>query len=432
MNILLYTLKSIAFALTEPYLILLLAIMAFGLYKKNIQTTVMQKMIIGERINSPFELTISQIVIGIFAGALISIIMSYLGIAFEQNSAVDLVFLASIIFMFFNPRFICFSYSGAVIGILSIILSAASVYFNIPGLDFLKIDVLSLMSMVAVLHFVEGLLVILDGKTGSIPVFTSKEGKIIGGFALKRYWIIPVAIFFILQSKSVVSSSWQVYPPSWWPILKNSLAANILKSAVLTLMPFYAVIGYNTVTFTKNTREKTFISGGLIIAYSILLFGLAQLANLNLSFKILVLLFAPIAHEGMIVFQRYIEAKGKPKYISSSEGIMVLAVAPNSPANEMGIKSGDLVVEINDKKIDDEEKIGEVIKECSNFIWLKVKRITGKCEQLSYDKMREGKRLGIVFVPRNVPKDSMVININKSKFSDVLDKMKNKNKDKDD
>lgn len=432
MNILLYTLKSIAFALTEPYLIVLLAIMAFVLYKKNMQTAVMQKMIIGEKINSPFELTISQVVIGIFAGTLVSIIMSYLGIAFKQNSAVDLVFLASIIFMFFNPRFICFSYSGAVIGILSIILSEISVYFNIPGLDFLKIDVMSLMSMVAVLHFVEGLLVIIDGKTGSIPIFTSKEGRIIGGFALKRYWIIPVAIFFILQDKSVVSSAWQVSTPSWWPILKDSLISDTLKTAVLTLMPFYAVVGYNTITFTKNTREKTFISGSFIMIYSVILFGLAQLANFSLFFKVLVLLFAPIAHEGMIIFQRYIETKGKPKYISSSEGIMVLAVAPNSPANEMGVKSGDLLVEINNEKIKDEEKIGEIVKESSNFIWLKVKRVTGKFEQLSYDKMNGDRRLGIVFVPRNVPKDSMVINLNKNKFSDVLNKIKNKNKDKDD
>ena len=146
----------------------------------------------------------------------------------------------------------------------------------------------------------------------------------------------------------------------------------------------------------------------------------------------LVLLFAPIAHEGMIIFQRYIETKGKPKYISSSEGIMVLAVAPNSPANEMGVKSGDLLVEINNEKIEDEEKIGEIVKESSNFIWLKVKRVTGKFEQLSYDKMNGDRRLGIVFVPRNVPKDSMVINLNKNKFSDVLNKIKNKNKDKDD
>lgn len=430
MNILIYTVRSIAYALTEPYLLVLLVIMAFVLYRKNTQTTVMQRMIIGERINSPFELTISQIVIGIFAGTLASIIMSYLGIVFSENSAVELVFLASIVLMFFKPRFICFSYSGSIIGLLSILLGMLSFHFKIPGLNFLNIDIASLMSMIAVIHIVEGVLIMIDGKTGSIPVFTKKNGRIIGGFALQRYWIIPIAIFFVLQDKSLISSSWQLTPPpSWWPILKSYKIMNLLKDAVLILMPFYAVIGFNTVTFTKNTKEKSIISGILIMVYGAFIFGLAQLANLNLFFKLLVLIMAPVAHEGIIILQRYVETMGKPKYISSDEGIMVLAVAPNSPANEMGIKSGDLLVEINNIKIEDEGKISEIIKECSNFIWLKVKRVKGNFEQLSYNKMTENKKLGIVFVPKNIPKDSTVIKLNKNKFSDVLNKLKNKDKD---
>lgn len=432
MNILVYTLKAVAYALTQPYLILLLAILAFVLYRKNSETVVMQKMIIGEKINSPFELTISQIVIGIFAGTLISIMMSYLGIIFNNNSAVDLVFLASIVFMFFNPRFICFSYSGALIGLTSVLLSMFSVYLKMPGLDFLKIDIVSLMSMIAVLHFVEGILVIIDGKKGSIPVFTNKSGQIIGGFALKRYWIIPIAVFFIFQTKSSPASYLQMSSPDWWPILRNQTAVDILKNAVLMLAPFYAVIGYSSVTFTRDVKGKTLMSGIFIIAYSIVLFIFAQLAGINLFFKMFVLLFAPFAHEGIIILQRYIETVGKPKYVSSEEGIMVLAVAPNSPANEMGIKSGDLLVEINDEKIENEEKITEIIRQCSNFIWLKIKRVTGNFEQVSYNKMNANKRLGIVFVPRNIPKDSMIVKLNKDKFSDILDKVKNKDKDKDD
>lgn len=433
MNMLVYTLKAIAYALTNFYFIVLLAILAFVLYRKNSKIVMMQKMIIGEKINTTLELTISQIVIGIFAGTLASVIMSYLGITFNNNSSVELIFLASIVFMFFNPRFICFSYSGALIGFISILLNIVSIHFNMSGLDFLKIDIVSLMSMVAVLHFVEGILVIIDGKKGSIPVFTNKSGTIVGGFALQRYWLIPIAIFFILQVKPDTGSYVQLYTPNWWPILKNQIInVNVLKAAVLTLMPFYAVIGYSSVTFTKNVKEKTFMSGMFIIIYSVLLFVLAQFANINLFLKLAVIVFAPLAHEGMIFIQRYIETVGKPKYISSDEGIMVLAVAPNSPANEMGIKSGDLLVEINNEKIESEEKITEIVRQCSNFLWFKIKKVTGKFEQVSYNKMNEDRRLGIVFVPRNVPKDSRIIKLNKDKFSDVLNKVKNKNKDKDD
>ncbi|HBC96685.1 MAG TPA: PDZ domain-containing protein, partial [Clostridium sp.] len=371
--ILLYTLKSVAFALTEPYLVLLLAILAFTLYRKNKQTVIMQQMIIGEKINSPFELTISQIVMGIFGGILASVIMSYLGVIFDENSAIDLIFLASIVFMFFNPRFICFSYSGAILGFISIVLSVLSQQLNIASLNFLKIDVVSLMSMVAILHLVEGILIIIDGKRGAIPVFTSKDGNIIGGFALQRYWAIPMAIIFMLHPKSIVGNFSQISVQDWWPLINTYISHNILQNAVMVLIPFYAVMGYNSVTFTRDIKQKTAMSGGLVILYSLVLFGVAQVAVLNIWLKLLLLVFAPLAHEGIILLQRNLEIKGKPKYISSSEGIMVLAVAPNSPANEMGIKSGDLLVEINSEKIENEDRIMEIIKECSNFIWFKVK-----------------------------------------------------------
>lgn len=429
MSILLYTLKSVAFALTEPYLVAFLIILAFVLYRRNKKTSIMQKMIIGERINSPFELTISQIVIGIFAGTIASIMMSYLGIVFDENSAVDLVFLLSIVFMFFNQRFICFSYSGAVLGIVSIALSFLSVSLKMPNLDILKIDIVSLMSMVAVLHFIEGFLIILDGDTGYIPVFTNRNGKIVGGFALQRYWTLPVAMFFILHSVSNPGLSWQIPTPNWWPLVNNSMPSNVLKNALVALIPFYGVIGYNSITFTRDKKEKTLMSGGLTIIYSLALFALAQLAALNIFLKILVLVFAPVAHEGMIIFQRRLELKGTPKYTSDEEGIMVLEVAPNSPANEMGISTGDLLVEINSEKVENEEKISEIIRETSNFIWFKVKKVTGKFEEVSYNKMNNSKRLGIVFVPKGVPKDSMVVKFDENKFEEILQKIKNKDRD---
>ena len=319
--------------------------------------------------------------------------MSYLGIVFDENSAVDLIFLLSIVFMFFNQRFICFSYSGSVLGIVSIVLGFFAVTLKMPNLDLLKIDIVALMSMIAVLHFVEGLLIIIDGNTGYIPVFTNRDGKIIGGFALQRYWALPVALFFVLHNTSNIGVSWQVPMPNWWPLIKNSLPSSILKSAVVALVPFYGMIGYNSITFTRDKKEKTLISGSLTIIYSLALFGLAQLATLNIYFKILVLIFAPLAHEGIIIFQRQIELKGSPKYISSEDGIMVLEVAPNSPANEMGISTGDLLVEVNSKKVESEEKIIEVIKETSSFIWFKVKKVTGKFEEVSYNKMNNSKNL---------------------------------------
>lgn len=426
MNILLYTLKAVASAITEPYLAIILVIIAFVLYRKNSKIAMMQKMIIGEQINSPMELTISQVVIGILAGTVASMILSYFGVAFDENSAIDIIFLLSVIFMLWNPRFVCFSYSGAALGFISLFLENMSRVLNKPGLNFLKIDVAALMTMVAVLHFIEGILVISDGKRGSIPVFTSRDNKIVGGFAFQRYWVLPVALLLISHDASIAGDTVKISTSGGWPLLKDFLGQNLASNLFIILYPFYGMIGYSSITFTKNKSEKTLFSGLSIILYSIVLFIFSRLAVLNIYYKILVLIFAPLAHELMINFQKYIEIEGKPKFVSSDEGIMVLDVAPNSPADEMGIKSGDMLVEVNDKIVESEEDILTSIKETSSFIWFKIKRATGKLEEISYTRMNNEKCFGVVLVPKGTPKDSIIVKLDSNRFKDVLDKIRNK------
>ena len=42
---------------------------------------------------------------------------------------------------------------------------------------FLNVDILSLMTFVGVMYILEGLLIIVDGNRGAIPVFTKKRTK---------------------------------------------------------------------------------------------------------------------------------------------------------------------------------------------------------------------------------------------------------------
>lgn len=444
MNILLSTLRAIAYTLTDPMLAFMLVILAVILYRQNKKTTIMQRMIIGDSLNSALELTLSQIVIGIFAGAFASVILTFLGVAFDNDSAIYLIFLISIFFMFWKPKFICFAYSGAVLGFISLFLELISKVYagvrlnflgntiNLSDINILKIDIGALMTMVAVLHFVEGLLVMIDGKKGSIPVFTNRDDKIIGGFALRRNWVMPIALFFIVSNASSIGMTENIATPNWWPILKNSSLLGMAKDAAITIFAYYGVIGYNSVTFTKNKEQKVVSSGVGLLAYSAILFAVSQLAHLGYFYKLFVVVFAPVAHEIMLNAQRYLEVKGTPKYLSTEEGIMVLEVAPNSPAKEMGIKSGDLIVEVNSRKVENESDIFSAAKEALNFISFKIKRGVGNLKEVSTNKLSSDKRLGLVLVPKNVPGDDKVVRYDDNKFKEMLDKMKNKNDEDND
>lgn len=441
MSILISTLRAVAYTLVEPNSQLVLVILAFVLYKQNKKIAVMQKMIVGGSFDSALELTISQIVIGIFAGAFSSIILSILGVAFDENSAIYLIFLVSIFFMIIKPRFICFAYSGSVLGLLSLILELVSKVYagvkinlfgeiiDLASVNILKIDIISLVTLIAVLHFVEGILVMIDGKRGAIPVFTNRNNKIIGGFALRRNWIVPVALFLIVNNPAALEYSESIATPNWWPLLGNSPILAMAKGGALSIFAYFGIIGYNTVTFTKNKEEKALSSGVSLLLYSTILFGTAQFAPSSYMYKLFLVLFTPVAHEFMMNMQRIFEIKGKPKYVSSDDGIMVLEVAPNSPAEEMGIKSGDLIVEANGKKIVSEKDILYPEKEGLNYVSFKLRRGLGKLLEVSYNRMNSEKRLGIVFVPKDIPGDNAVIRYDEAKFKEILDKLKNKKDD---
>ena len=425
MDIAINTLRAVASAIVDPSNAFILIMIALIFYNKNKKIAVMQKMIMGETLDSPFELTISQIVLGIFAGALASLMFTFLGLVFDENSNIYLLFMLSLFFMAFKPRFICFSYSGAVLGLASLMLKYAAIILHMPKLNVINIDILTLMTLVGVLHIIEGSLVMLDGSRGAIPVFTNRDNKIVGGFALKRYWALPIAILILLSTvSSDLVAGQSLMTPQWMPTIRGDIAERILKNSVIASIALYGVIGYSSITFTKTKGVKTLFSGALIMGYGVLLTAISQLAVFGAGYQFFILIFAAGLHEAMLRLEKHLEHTLKPKFISSEEGIMVLEVAPKSPAFQMGIQSGDLIVQINDKEIESEDEIISIIKGNFKSLTVKIKKPSGQLKDMSYSNMSVNKRLGIVIVPREVPKDNSIIKVDDESFKDVLDKMK--------
>ncbi|NLZ48684.1 MAG: PDZ domain-containing protein [Clostridiales bacterium] len=435
MDLAIYVLKSVAEAIVGSGASIII-ILGFILYFKNRRTAAMQKAIVGERINSPLELTLSQIVLGILGGVVASLLLTYTGVMFDENSGIELIFLTSIILSLVKPRFICFSYSGAILGAVSLILNDIAVFVTGEPLlnGYFNVDITSLMTMVGILHIVEGLLVAVDGSRGAIPIFSNSEGKIVGGFALKRYWPIPVVIMLLVlpeTSAGVAGGAVQISIPDWWPLIKSSYSAELLEKAILSIFSIYAMLGYNSITFTKSKKEKAVSSGVSIFVYGVVLTAVAQLASLNIIIlKVLVVVFAPIAHEFMLNIQRNKELKLKPKFVSSDRGIMVLEVAPNSPAAHMGIRSGDRLLEINSHEIKNEKDVVDSIKQAFSKIVIKIQQSDGNEKELMYGSFTAGQRLGVVFVPRNLPKKKVVSDSDVMSFKNFLDKMYKNEEDK--
>lgn len=426
MDLILYTLRSIAYAIVEPSFACILVLLGIISYVKNKKIAIMQRMILGESINSPLELTLSQMVLGVIAGAIGSLILSHLGIVFSSESGIIIIFLISIILMIMNPRFACFSYSGAILGIISII---SGIVFGYMGESApMQIDIMSLAILVGVLHIMEGFLIMIDGSRGAVPVFSNRDGKILGGFALNRLWIIPVAIFIAVNSQGTGGVS-SITTPSWWPIVSTKQTMLLISTMVLTLVPNFAGVIYSSVTFSKSKKQKAVSSGIYVLGFGIILTLISQLCLLGIVGEILVILFMPVGHELMIYLQRRAENKSEPIYISDDTGICILEVIPYTPAYESGIRSGDKVISINGNKVESESEVYKIIKESYMPIDFEIKKLKGDIVNYTI-KSDEKRRIGIVLVPKLIRvKDT--IKFDSNKFKDILEEFKNKVNKKD-
>ena len=288
---------------------------------------------------------------------------------------------------------------------------------------FLNVDILSLMTFVGVMYILEGLLIIVDGNRGAIPVFTKKEDKIVGGFSFSRYWPIPIAILMIFNNSIAGEDSIYSNVASWWPIINNKAVLSLLATAMIASIPLYGIMGYSNVTFTQEKKTKSLRCGSAILVYGISVALVAQLANINIVGQIISIIYTPLAFELIMRYEYRVEKKGQCLYVSDDEGIMVLEVTPNSPAYEVGIKRGDKIIEINGQNIKSEGDIFKAARDCILKVPMKVKNNSGQV--LEYIIQPRNKRLGLLLVPKMVKREDM-FEIKPDDIKNIINELKNK------
>lgn len=421
MDLIIHSLTSVAKAVIEPLHLVMLLVFGIIFYFKNVKIVSIQKMTLGEGLNTPLELTLSQIVLGILAGAIGSIILSVLGVTFSENSGIEFIFMISILSLFYKKKYISYAYSAAILGAIGIALKFIS---NITDMKlFLNIDILSLMTFVGVIYILEGILIIFDGSRGAIPVFTKKDDKIVGGFSFNRYWPIPVAILMVFNNSIAGEDSIYSNITSWWPIINNKSIVPLLATVMIASIPLYGIMGYSNVTFTQEKKTKSLRCGIAILIYGISVSLVGQLAGINILGQIIAIIYELLAFEVIMRYEYRIEKKGQSLYVSDDEGIMVLEVTPNSPAYEVGIKRGDKIIEINGQNIKSEGDIFKAARESILKIPIKVKNNSGQV--LEYVVQPRNKRLGILLVPKMVKTEDM-LEIKPDDLKNIISELKNK------
>lgn len=275
--------------------------------------------------------TLIATVAGILGGFLGSFLLILFGIDIAGLGLVYLFAIALLLLMI-HPRFLCFAYAGGLLSLVSL------------ATGFPRIQVADVMALVAILHMVESLLILFTGHLDPIPVYLRGERGTVGGFNLQKFWPIPLVA---LMSTGMVPIS--TGPDSWWPLLKDSIG--LYEGVSFSLVPVLAILGYGELTTTAMPVHRSRSSALYLAIFSATLLGLAVLGSYYPSLLFLAALFGPLGHEMVVFIGWQSERRHPPIYVSPPQGVMVLDVVRRSPAEKAGLRSGDIITELNGRAV---------------------------------------------------------------------------------
>lgn len=275
---------------------------------------------------------------GIIGGIIGGYLIVLVGLTLTGTGLWYLLPLAFLL-MLINPRFLCFAYGGGL-------LSLTALLFHFP-----PINVPQVIALVAALHFVESILIFLSGHMGAVPAFFRlPAGRVVGGFTLQKFWPIPIVALTVVGT--MVPGVEGVRMPDWWPLIRPGVAGHP-ESLVFTLVPIVAGLGYADLAITRTPAEKSRSAAFYLAGYSLTLFALAVAADRLPYMAWVAAIFSPLGHELTIYLGKRMELTGRPLYTPREEGVMVLDVLPRSPAWDAGVRSGDVIYEVNGIRVFD-------------------------------------------------------------------------------
>ncbi len=369
----------------------------------------MQKTLLGEVKTTAKEKVFASLGIGLIGGVLGTIVVAILGVAIEFKDFQFILPLA-IFLMLINVRYLCFSYAGGIISLSSLI-------FGFP-----KINVSSIIALVAILHLIESILIWIDGHRDPTPVFIEHDlYGTVGGFTLQRFWPIPFVVLLV-----ILRGSTSMDLPNWWPIF---ISPDLnLESIILQPIVVIAALGYGDIAITSSPRQKSKKSSIRLAGYSIILLILAAISSYIYVFKYIAAIFAPVAHEALILYSQREEKSKRPMYKKYYRGLTVLDVKKNSVAEQMKIGPGFVLLKVNDYHINEKEDLIYVLRQVPTHLRIEGLDEKGSKIVLEYRDILNGiNSLGAIIIP---PRSSFVVSTgeNVSIIRKMIKKLLRKNR----
>lgn len=233
--------------------------------------------------------------------------------------------------------------------------------FELNSLPLLLMNVLLFTSLILL---ITTFVMSRDNENKIFPILgSSKRGKTIALYPNKSLWVLPMLI--------VVPG--EVIEPfaDWWPLLN-------IGGERFALLILPVLIGLHYTVSTQLLNEATSIIQkefrwlslvgllGVVLTYfypilSVVVTGLLLIIGLFI-------LYRHRKRENLWTF----------RYGPADEGLRVIAVRPDSPAERLNLSIGDIIMDMNDKTMNSREEFNEMLAYNRSYIKMRIKRKDGE------------------------------------------------------
>jgi hypothetical protein len=243
----------------------------------------------------------------------------------------------------------CFSYAGGII-------SVSNLLFGWP-----KVDVPGLVALIGVLHVTEAILIRFSGGTCLTPItIRNKHGEVVSGFSLQKFWPVPIVVLMLMTSPEISKMTGLIKMPDWWPLLRPD-GVTSQENVLYIMLPVIAALGYGDIAITLPPSEKLKKTSLYLSLYSLTLLVLAILSSWIRPLRWAAAFLAPIGHEAVIWAGMRGELTEEP-YLKYRDGqVTVFDVLPHSPAHRAGLRSNDIILQVNGEPVFSESDLKNLI-----------------------------------------------------------------------
>ncbi|MGF2617878.1 PDZ domain-containing protein [Rossellomorea vietnamensis] len=239
--------------------------------------------------------------------------------------------------------------------------------------------------LLGTLLLIEGVLINLNGGKKTSPrLIKSSRGLKVGAQEGKRLWIVPMFLLIPVGSLEL--------PWGWWPVF--TLGSNTYS---LILFPF--LIGYRQLVRStlpqisiKETGNRVFWLGALVLTVAVAGYYAPYISIAGAAMAI-------AGREWISYIHRKQDSEKSYYFSRKSQGIMILAVLPGSPAEKMSLISGEMITKVNGFRVQTEEEFYEALQQNRAYCKLEVIDTNGQI-RFAQGALYEGDHheLGIIFV----------------------------------